>query len=278
MKLQEKHKEFAVKCYARFLTRTEVVSAFMEEFKGDLPPPPECPELSEEECQEVLNYESPDETLHRDKFIFSKLKEYETKYEEVYGADAAEKFEAARETLAAEAKQTWYGTTNTIEAVREGHYIEHQVAVENHYKYIRREISSQLRRLHIAHRQFPEKYRALFNEAREQYFNDHRGESLGISENVLKELEILLGYVKQCIFNEENGKEAMQFITLGHQILKTVVAHNAVSGKQELLDITPQGIKALTDSQHVLTDQLKTVTEQLAEHTGTPSNKEDPVP
>ena len=28
MKLDEKHKEFAVKCYARFMTRTKVVEAF----------------------------------------------------------------------------------------------------------------------------------------------------------------------------------------------------------------------------------------------------------
>ena len=52
MKGQEKHKQFAVKCYARFLTRTEVVEAFLEEFADDLPPPPEHPEFSEESYRE----------------------------------------------------------------------------------------------------------------------------------------------------------------------------------------------------------------------------------
>ena len=41
MKLNEQHKEFAVKCFARFMTRTEVVKAFLKEFENDLPPPPE---------------------------------------------------------------------------------------------------------------------------------------------------------------------------------------------------------------------------------------------
>ena len=38
MKLNEQHKEFAVKCFARFMTRTEVVKAFLKEFENDLPP------------------------------------------------------------------------------------------------------------------------------------------------------------------------------------------------------------------------------------------------
>ena len=39
MKLEEKHKEFVVKCFARFMTLTEILGAFMEEFEDDLPPP-----------------------------------------------------------------------------------------------------------------------------------------------------------------------------------------------------------------------------------------------
>ena len=68
---------------------------------------------------------------------------------------------------------------------------------------------------------FPNKYRDLFHQTREQYFNRYRSETLGISENVLKELEILLGYVKQCIFQQTNEEKAMKFTTLAHQILKT---------------------------------------------------------
>ena len=63
----------------------------------------------------------------------------------------------------------------------------------------------------------------------------------------------------------------MKFITLAHQILKTTVAHNAISGKHDVVDITPQSVKALADSQKALNDQLKEVTQQLTGHTGTPS-------
>ena len=260
MKLEEKHKEFAVKCYARFLTRTEVVNAFIEEFADDLPPPPEYPEFSQEAYEQEYEEEyraddeGPDAILDRDEFVACQFETYKSRYEQVYGADATEKFEADREKLQEEIIQQWY-IEDTVEGKRERYYNLCKLKVKAHYQQVKRDISSQLRRLNIVHRQFPEKYRALFNQAREQYFNDYRGENLGISENVLKELEILLGYVKQCIFNEENEREAMQFMTLGHQILKTVVAHNAVSGKQEVVDITPQSVKALTDSQKALTSQ-----------------------
>ena len=43
MKLTEKHREFAVKCFAKFMTRTETTNAFMQEFAHDLPPPPQTP-------------------------------------------------------------------------------------------------------------------------------------------------------------------------------------------------------------------------------------------
>ena len=85
----------------------------------------------------------------------------------------------------------------------------------------------------------------------------------------------MLGYAKQCIFQEENQTDAMKFMILAHQIMKTVVAHNAVSGKQDVLDITPQSVKALADSQKALNDQLKEVTQQLTEHTDTSISKDN---
>lgn len=59
--------------------------------------------------------------------------------------------------------------------------------------------------------------------------------------------------------------DALKFITLAHQILKTTVAHNAISGKHNVVDITPQSVKALADSQKTLNDQLKEITQQLAD-------------
>ena len=74
MKLQEKHKEFAVKCFARFMTRSEVVDAFIEEFSDDLPQPSTLTEhtlaykwdiyfesLSAEELDKIVDNEGPDD-------------------------------------------------------------------------------------------------------------------------------------------------------------------------------------------------------------------------
>ena len=51
MILQENHKEFAVKCFAEYMQRSDVAHAFMQEFEHDLPkppPPPEPPNYEEE--------------------------------------------------------------------------------------------------------------------------------------------------------------------------------------------------------------------------------------
>ena len=269
MKLDEKHKQFAVKCFARFMTRAEVVEAFLEEFADDLPPPPEFKECTQEEFQEVYEGETLEEKRERDEDVAKILEEYKEHYRQMYGADASTKFEGDRDTLQEKSRQDWY-KRDWLEFCREDR-LDHQAEVEEHFEQTKQEISNQLRRLNITHPRFPNKYRDLFNQAREQYFNEYRGENLGIAENVLRELEILLGYAKQCIFQEKKQTDAMKFITLAHQILKTTVAHNAISGKHDVVDITPQSVKALADSQKALNDQLKEVTQQLTGHTGTPS-------
>ncbi len=40
MKLQDHHNEFAVKCFAEYMQRSDVTHAFMQEFEHDLPKPP----------------------------------------------------------------------------------------------------------------------------------------------------------------------------------------------------------------------------------------------
>lgn len=217
MKLQEKHKEFAVKCFARFMTRSEVVDAFIEEFSDDLPQPPTLTEctveykwdiyfdsLSPEELDKIADNEGPDD-------------------------------EMPDIELSVEQKKEVYG--------------EYQEARNYHNEKVKTEISNQLRRLNITHRQFPKKYRDLFNQTREQYFNDYQCENPGTDDNILKELETLHGYVKQLLFQETHPKEALKYVNLSHQILKTIVAHNAVSGKQEVVNITSQNVNALPDSQ-----------------------------
>ena len=273
MKLEEKHKEFAVKSFARFMTRTEVVEAFLEEFADDLPPPPEFEACTREEFQDVYEDEPVEDKLKRDEEVAEILEEYKEYYEQIYGTDASAKFEEDRDTLQEQSRQDWY-KRDWLKFCRESRS-NYQAEVEEHFQETKQEISNRLRRLNITHPQFPNKYRDLFHQTREQYFNRYRGGNLDISENVLKELEILLGYVKQCIFQQTDEEKAMKFMTLAHQILKTTVAHNAISGKQDIVDITPQNVKALTDSQKALTDQLKEVTQQLTERTGTPSRKDN---
>ena len=50
MKLQEKHNEFAVKCFARFMKPSQVAEALIGEFSQDIPKPkpPELPSYEHE--------------------------------------------------------------------------------------------------------------------------------------------------------------------------------------------------------------------------------------
>ena len=75
MKLDEKHKQFAVKCFARFMTRTKVVEAFLEEFADDLPPPPEYEAVTQEELKEAYEGEPIRAKRQRDKDIAKILEE-----------------------------------------------------------------------------------------------------------------------------------------------------------------------------------------------------------
>ena len=52
-------------------------------------------------------------------------------------------------------------------------------------------------------------------------------------------------------------------MSLAHQILKPIVAHNAVNRSQEVVDITPQNTKALEDNQTVINEQLNERARQL---------------
>ena len=249
MKLNEQHKEFAVKCFARFMTRTEVVTAFLKEFENDLPPPPEFEEFSEEDYQEYYNEKEQEETIEQKRikkeYIAQELRKHEKHYAVIYGTDISTKFEKDREKLQAEIRQALY--QSEFSEARRNYYLDCQEQREDHWKELKRDISNQLRRFNIIHPRFPNKYRDLFNQTREQHFNKYRGENLGTPENIRKELETLHGYVKQAIFQEQDPKEAMKHINLAHQILKTLVACNAINAEQDVVDITPQNTKALEE-------------------------------
>ena len=117
----------------------------------------------------------------------------------------------------------------------------------DHERQLRQELFNQFRRLNINHRQFPEKYRDLFNQTRDEYCANYRTSNLTTSANIAQELETLYGYQKQRVFQAEDSEEATKHVTLAHQILKTLVACNAINAEQDVVDITPQNTKALEE-------------------------------
>lgn len=222
MKLQEKHKEFAVKCYARFMKPAEVVNAFMEEFVTDIATAyletsdTEMTQALVEELMAETAQETQKEFIH--KTVRQKLKLLETD----------------KDRGVNNASEDQHDRIIAFQTIRE------------YYTKLKDNLSDRLRRLNITHRQFPEKYRDLFNQTRKAYFQSYRTENLQNPDNIIFELETLYSYVKQRIFQEVNSKEAMKHVNLAHNILKTIATYNAINAKQEVVDITPQ--KELTDT------------------------------
>lgn len=244
MILQEKHKEFVVKSFAHFMTRTEVVEAFIAEFADDLPQPPPIPEFPHTK-EDYNDDDSIEAKLAKDLFITKNVQKYGSQYHTAYPNEGSPKFEEDYDKILAEIEKAYTPENKFAEAKRK-HFTNHQNKVKSHNKKVKQNLSSQLRRFHIKHPQFPAKYRPLFNQARKEYFISYQSESLKQPENLLFEMETLYGYVKERIFNAENPKEVMKHLDLAHNILKTIIANNAIDTKQDIVDVTPQK-KALED-------------------------------
>lgn len=270
MKLEEKHKEFVVRHFARFTELTDIVDAFMEKFEDELPLPDLEPYLTEiptpEDmiAEELANADLPDEDYtdpevpnFKSYFIAEFIREHQEEFQEEHG-DEADKIlnEKALMEFEIELRKRCFFTFRELNDLRED-------ALINHKKEIRKNLFNRFRRLHIDHPQFPNKYRALFIQARDEHCANYRTQDLSSSENLTRELEILYGYQKHLIFQLTNPKESMKHMSLAHQILKTIVAHNAVNSTQEVVDITPQNTKALEGTQNVLNEQLNEITQQL---------------
>ena len=241
MKLEEKHKEFVVKCFARFMTLTNIVDAFMEEFEDDLPPPPKLLTLKEWMAQPL----SDEENQERLEFLNEFIADYQEEYREKHGGEADKKLnEDAIENFDLEREMEY---TTLSQRYRE------QV-VPTHEKELRENLFSRFRRLDINHGQFPDKYKVLFKDTRDEFCKNYRIPDLSVPENVVRELETLYGYEKQRIFQHSNSKDVTKHVTLAHQILKTIIACNAINMGQETIDVTPQDVNALKETQKALTD------------------------
>ncbi len=243
MKLEEKHKEFVVKCFARFMTLTNIVDAFMEEFEDDLPPPHIPDLLSFDEWMDPLSDASKDEErIFREIFT----ENHQEAYKEKYGNEADARFNQ--------------DLLNAYQVQCEREYAQYRETrqkneLPKHRTQIRENLFNRFRRLDIHHGQFPDKYKVLFKDTRDAFCKNYRTPDLSVPENVVRELETLYGYEKQRIFQHSNSKDVTKHVTLAHQILKTIIACNAINMGQETIDVTPQDVKkALKKAQKLITD------------------------
>ena len=229
MKLKEKHKEFVVECFARFMTLTNIVDTFMEEFEEDLPQPDMSGVLTVEEL--MAQPRTDFDIKAKSEFIEEYIEEFEEEVKEEYGDKAGEQLK--QEALEAYEDLRKIGFTKTVQEARDNILTQHE-------EELRESLFNRFRCLDIDHRQFPDKYKALFHKIRDEFCANHRIPDLDVPENVVRELEILYGFQKQQIFGQSDSRDVMQHVALSHQILKTIVACNAIDTKQEVVDVTPK--------------------------------------
>ena len=236
MQLKEKHKQFVVKSFACFMKLTDIVDAFIEEFEDELPIPkiPEIPSIDQIMAEPLDD----SELRSRSEFIAMYVRQNLKAFDEKYGKETDEKLNASALAAFNERRADKYIKNYQI-------YFNQERAA--HEKQLRQDLFNQFRRLDITHRQFPEKYRDLFNQTREQYCANYRTLKLTTSANIAQELETLYGFQKQRIFEAEDPEEATKHVALAHQILKTLVACNAINAEQDIVNITPQDPKPLED-------------------------------
>ncbi len=233
MTLQDHHKEFAVKCFAEYMQRSDVVDAFILEFQHDLPqppPPPEPPNFEEEITS--IEYQ-----FSREEYIKNNMDEISSRYFKMYGIDSHRKLKKEEanhiEKFEQDFDKEWQQERKKM---YEEQLSEYQLILDNHYMQIRKELSNQLRRFNITHTRFSEKYRNLFNESRDAFLKGKRDDnmtdvSLTQDDNIQQELEIIFGHVKNLMFLEKEPKEVLKHVDRAHEILKTISSYNKLERK-----------------------------------------------
>ncbi len=233
MTLQDHHKEFAVKCFAEYMQRSDVTHAFMQEFEHDLPKPPPPPEPPNYE-EEIAGVEY---QFNRNEYIKNNMKEITSRYFNIYGIDSHIKLEKEEayyiEKFKLDFDKEW---KKEREKMHEEQLSEYQLILDNHYMQIHKELSNQLRRFNITHTRFSEKYRNLFNESRDAFLkgkiDDNMTDvSLTHDDNIQQELEIIFGHVKNLMFLEKEPKEILKHVDRAHAILKTISSYNKLERK-----------------------------------------------
>ena len=196
MILQEHHKTYAVKCFAQFMTRDEVATAFMNKFPEDLP---KSPTVDNEKL-------SADEQAKLDKHIKEELRNYEKLYFNNDPMHGAQKFKKDIPEL------TEQITKEYQEPIDKETEKEHELRVKN-------KISNQLRRYNIDHIEFPKKYKELFNQTRAEYethllnLGDQKGEFFN------KELQKMFAVTEKRLIEEKDPNKIIAIIRLKLQLL-----------------------------------------------------------
>ena len=241
MILQEEHKAFVVKGYASFMKLSEILENFMIAFA------PHIAEAFLKDNADKLGKELVEEILRKKEHFTEEhyLNDYQPN---IYQFDL-------------------YKIITTKKGVQQRRqvFVKWKIIlpqINSYNEMLRGKCANNFRRLNITHPQFPQKYRTLFNETREQYLASYRAASLSLPENLILELEFLYGLTKELVIE----KRDLKYITQASQILKTIAACNAINQQEQPLDVTPQGVNALQDTQETLTDQLSKETRQLRKH------------
>ena len=226
------------------MTRKQVTVAFIEEFAHELPQPPSIPKLNPEEINQQYQREKQeyvDNHMQGLRHDYQEMYEDEEKAEEIYQEDTQGLREKQNELY-----EILYPHDDEKEC--KDQLEKYNQEVEEHYKKLKNELSNQLRRFNITDTQFPEKYRQLFDQIREEFILNYRSENLQDTDKVQLELETIYGYVKQNIFQQNNSGDGIKNANIAHNILKTIIAYNTINPKQEAIDVTQKEPKQLEDS------------------------------
>jgi len=227
MKLEEKHKQFTVKLFAKMMTRAEVVEAFMQEFEEELPKPP----IQEPEYPSNVDQENNDETdinriIDRDQHYNDCLLRYDRTYRRLYGNDAKTRLEQDLPKLREQIEKDYQEQQKMhLDKIHNENLAEYKQQLQLHRKKLRSSISTQLRRYNISHNQFPLKYRELFYQTHKEYLAKLLTDSNTNTDDITIELKTLYGYIKKRLLQGEHPKETNTTIRLAHTLLKTIASN-----------------------------------------------------
>lgn len=110
--------------------------------------------------------------------------------------------------------------------------------------HFKRKLSTQIRRFHIDHPQFPKQYIDLFQKTRQEHLNKDTEINLHDMHSSLSELDDLYNNVKRMIYVENQ----ISLLPLAHNILRTIIACQLTDERQNVVDITPKDTKKVENN------------------------------